>query len=227
VDTYTSRAGVQKEEFSMVDSTAKMYQAFDLSCNFRNIVGDPIGYMFHVWTQYASLVRTGTFDPHPEMILENEIDYNTRIYRLILDPSRTYVLRIGACGAAFPTTNSIGSTFNYATDKPFNRDTDQLSITFRAMGAMYYDPLLIRQFNRTVMMFNPAMFTTAGNDRGSSDDPNGDELRKSTMVKLNAVEKPMFNYQGYPRINPYTSELEWWVPKSDYDVIHKNLKLTA
>ncbi len=214
IDTYTSRAGIYKEEWSMVDSYCKNYSAWDMSCNFRNIVGDPIGYLFHVWTQYASLVREGTFDPHPEMIMENEIDYNTRIYRLVLDPSRTYVQRIAACGAAFPTTNGIGAMFNYATDKPYNRDTDQISVTFRCMGAIYYDPILIQAFNKTVWMFNPRMMSSPL----SKEDRNGDALREAFFKKITSAEKQLFNYQGYPRINPYTAELEWWVPLEDYNV---------
>lgn len=222
VDTYTSRSGVYGDEWSMVDSYAKYYKSFDLSCNFRNIVGDPIGYLFHVWTQYASLVREGTFDPHPEMILENEVDYNTRIYRIVLDPSKTYVTRIAACGAAFPTTNSIGSMFNFAADKPYNRDADQISVTFKCMGAIYYDPILFQSFNRTVTMFNNAMRDSEAGT--TADDIYADAVRKQHFTKLSPTERPLFNYQGYPHINPFTTELEWWVPKEDYDTVLGNLK---
>lgn len=221
IDTYTSRSGIYKDEWSMVDSYCKNYSAWDMSCNFRNIVGDPIGYLFHAWTQYASLVREGTFDPHLEMIMENEIDYNTRIYRVILDPSRRFVTRISACGAAFPTSNSIGSMFNYSTDGIYNRDGDQISVTFRCMGAMYYDPILINAFNKTVWMFNPDMVSAEQSDK----DPYGDATRLKTLIKLPAAERHLFNGQGYPRINPFTAELEWWIPIVDYDTTMNLFKL--
>ena len=221
IDTYTSRSGIYKDEWSMVDSYCKNYSAWDMSCNFRNIVGDPIGFMFHAWTQYASLVREGTFDPHMEMIMENEIDYNTRIYRVILDPSRRFVTRISACGAAFPTSNSIGSMFNYSTDGIYNRDGDQISVTFRCMGAMYYDPILIDAFNKTVWMFNEAMRS----EEQTAEDPHGDALRLRTLVKLPPAERHLFHGQGYPRINPHTAELEWWIPKVDYDATLALFKL--
>ena len=209
VDTYTTKAGIYKEEFAMVDGFSKIYQAFDLSANFRNILGDPISYMFHVWTQYASLVKEGVLNPRPDMIVENEIDYNTRIYRLILDPSRRYVLKIGACGAAFPTSNSLGSHFNYNIDKPFNRDNDQISVTFKTMGAAYYDPILIYEFNRTVDIFNPWM------DANTDKSPK----RLGSYVYVEPKYKPLFNYLAYPRINIKTMELEWWVLNTHYQEV--------
>lgn len=209
VDTYTTKAGIYKEEFSMVDGFSKIYQAFDLSANFRNIVGDPISYMFHVWTQYASLVKEGVLNPRPEMLVENEIDYNTRIYRLILDPSRRYVLKIGACGAAFPTSNSLGSHFDYNIEKPFNRDKDQISITFKTMGAAYYDPILIYEFNRVVDIYNPWM--DANTDRSAK--------RQGSYVYVEPKYKALFNYKAYPRINIKTMELEWWVLNTHYNEV--------
>lgn len=209
VDTYTTKAGIYKEEFSMIDGFSKLYQAYDLTANFRNILGDPISYMFHVWTQYASMVKEGVMDPRPDMIIENEIDYNTRIYRLILDPSRRYVLKIGACGAAFPTSNSLGSHFNYNIDKPFNRDNDQISITFKTMGAAYYDPILIYEFNRTMDIYNP--WLDANTEKS--------KLRDSQYRYVEPKYKQLFNYLAYPRINIKTMELEWWVLKSQWDEV--------
>jgi hypothetical protein len=203
-DTYTSKSGLYKEEWSMIDGIAKIYNKFSLSTNFRNIVGDPISYLFYVWTQYASLVHEGVLDPRPEMVVENEIDYQTRVYRLILDPTRTYVQKMAACGVAFPLSISIGASFNYSDDKTFNADNDQVSVEFQAMGAIYMDPILIKEFNDTVVMFNQAMH---------------DSTRRSTYVKLESVYKPLFNYIGYPRIDPFTMELEWWVTKGDFQTI--------
>jgi len=203
-DTYTSKAGLYKEEVSFVDGTCKIYNAYDLSASFQNIVGDPLGYLFHIWTQYASYVHEGLLDPHPSSVLENEIDYNTRIYRLTMDPGRNFVYRIVACGAAFPVTNSIGASGNYAVDKPYNRDMDQLSVSFRAMGAMYYDPILIKEFNELGIIFNPSM---------------ADGFRDKELVKLAIPEKRLFKNTGYPRINNITMELEWWVKPEDYRAV--------
>lgn len=210
VDTYTTRSGVYQEEWSMIDGFAKFYKKFDLSANFRNIVGDPISYLFHVWTQYAALVHEGVLDPRPESILENEIDYNTRVYRLVLDPQRRYVQKIAACGAAFPVSNSLGAHFNFDESKTYNGDIDQISVSFQCMGAIYMDPILIKEFNDTVSLFNPSM---------------RDNRRSSVYVKLEPRWKPLFNYLGYPRIDPLTMELEWWVTREDFDTIMQDVQL--
>lgn len=196
----------------MIDGIAKIYNKFSLSANFRNMIGDPISYLFYVWTQYATLVHEGVLDPRPESIVENEIDYNTRIYRLVLDPTRRYVQKLAACGAAFPLAISIGASFNYNEDKAFNSDNDQISVEFQALGAIYMDPILVQEFNDTVVMFNQNM---------------KDSTRASTYIKLKAEERPLFNYIGYPRIDPVTMELEWWVTKQDYKIIMTDLSLLS
>lgn len=201
VDSYTSKEGNYRESWSMVDGTSWIYNTYDITASFRNIAGDPISLLFYVWVHYASMVYTGEMVPWPDMIIENEIDYNTRIYRLVLDPSRRYVQKIGATGAAYPTNSPLGASFNYSSDGVLNRDNDQISISFKCMGANYLDPILIQEFNETVEIFNAGM-----RDAG----------REDNYTKLDKNETYYFNYNGYPRINPDTFELEWWVDKQDY-----------
>lgn len=202
VDTYTSKEGLHKEAWSMVDSVARNMGTYDVTATFRNIAGDPISLLFTIWVHYASLVYLGDLVPYPNMVLQNEIDYQTRIYRLILDPNRQYVQKIGACGAGFPVNSPLGASFDYTNNKPFNDNNDQLSIQFRCMGADYMDPILIKEFNDLVTKFNPSM---------------RDESRGSIYRKLTKDETYYFNYQGYPRIDPYTFELQWWMPIEEYN----------
>lgn len=201
--TFTSEPGQYKEEFSLADGITRIYRTWDLRVNFRNIVGDPITRLFEIWLEYSSQVMEGIIVPYPDALIENEIDYQTRIYRLVLDHTKTYVQKIAACGAAFPIDDPIGNAFNYESDKPINQGNDQISVTFRCMGAMYNDPILIDEFNRTVIMHNT--------DMGGSD-----EDRSQRMVRLSSTYANLFNNRGYPRINPDNYRLEWWVPKDMY-----------
>jgi hypothetical protein len=146
------------------------------------------------------------------MIIENEVDYQTRIYRLILDPSRKYVQKIAACGAGFPISAPIGAAFNFESDTPINRANDQIQMTFRCVGAMYQDDILIDEFNRTVSMHNRDMET--------------DSSRASEMTKLTPEYFNLFNFKGYPRINPDTYELEWWVNTADFKELLNSLGVT-
>lgn len=201
LNTTTSNPGLYREAYSYVDDVPYNYETYDLTASFRNLQGDPISFMLLMWGWYQGLVYEGRIMPYPDYILRNMIDYNTRIYRLVMDSSRTYVTRIGATGAAFPIAAPIGNIFNFEGDgseSPFSTANDQISVSFRCMGFTFYDHILVYEFNWLVATWNPYM-------RGT------DEDRSRHMIKLRPQEKEYFNYRAYPRINEDTMELEWWV----------------
>lgn len=195
--TFESDPGMYGEVFGHIDGPPDNYRSYDVTANFRNVIGDPVTKLFFYWSRYARLVNEGLVAiPYPENLIENRTDYNTRIYRLVLDESKTYVTNIGACGASFPLSSPTGAKFNYESDKPVNDANDQISIPFRCFGWIAYDDILIKQFNLTVIRFN----------RGMADD-----MRENNYVKIPISALSLFNNYGYPRIEPYTKELEWWV----------------
>lgn len=203
VDTYTSPEGIYKEAWSMVDSVPRIYSTYDITANFRNIMGDPITLLFLAWCHYATMVYEGSMVPYIDNIIENRIDYQSRIYRVVLDRTKTYVQKIAATGACFPMASPLGAAFNYSFDEPINRENDQISIPFRCMGIDYQDPVLIEEFNGVVVQFNKAM---------------ADGARSSTYRKMTVAEREVYNYNGYPRIDPTTYELEWWIPINQEDL---------
>lgn len=215
--TMTSQEGLYKEAWSMVDGVTDIYSTYDIQANFRNIDGDPISSLFATWIIYASAVYIGDMVPYPIKIIQNEIDYQTRIYRLVLDSSKTYVRKIGACGASFPLSIPMGSYFNFESDRPVNNSNDQISIPFRCIGAIYNDDILVSEFNKVVGKFNSGMvenkFSTSmgANNTITTTNP--------THTKITMDKLVLFNNRGYPRINPFTYELEWWVPNDDYNSI--------
>lgn len=198
VDVHTSKPGVYRESFSMVDSMIDIYNTFDITATFRNMVGDPITSMMFYWIHYMSAVFRGDMVPYPDFIAFNEIDYNTRIYRLVLDRSKRFVQKIACTGASFPKNNQLGAAFNFETSTPLNHSNDQLSVTFQCNGACYQDPIIVHEFNSVVKIFNPQMQTRAG------------------MQLLQPNELQFFNNRGYPRIDPDSMELQWWVDSSEY-----------
>lgn len=195
---FQSKAGLYQEEYSQVDGVVKNFSSYDLTATFRNTRGDPIVYLFYIWLHYQSLVFEGQIVPYPDFIVENEIDYMTRIYRIILDPERRFVRKIGATGVSFPTSVPMGEFMDFNNDTPFNLQNKDISIRFKCLGAQYQDDILIDEFNKTVAIFNPDM----------SDEvlANGSE-----MIKIHPTLLNYFNNRGYPRINRITYELEWYV----------------
>ncbi len=207
--TFTSRPGAYKEAFSLVDGVTNNYETYDITANFRNIQGDPITMLLYYWSHYSSLVFQGILVPYPQFIIENRIDYQTRIYRLVLDQSKRFVQKISACGAAFPIGAPIGAAMNFESTDVINRSNEQITIQFRCMGAMYQDPILIDEFNRTVQMHYSGMT---------------DQFRETNLTKLDPDELGLFNNIGYPRIDFDTRELQWWVNNEDYLEMLRNVE---
>lgn len=200
--TFTSKPGLYNEGFAMVDGITRNYEVYDIEASFRNTKGDPILYMFYIWLHYSSFVFEGKLVPYLDFITENEIDYNTRIYRLVLDKQKEKVTKIAATGAAFPITIPTGSFFDFSNEKPYNDQNRDITIRFKCMGADFQDDILVKEFNDTVAIFNPAM---------------ADNQRERLMTLVQKALRPLFNNRGYPRINPKTMDFEVWVPNDLYN----------
>lgn len=201
VPTFDSKEGLMNEIYSQVDGAAKNYGAFDIDATFRNVIGDPIIYMFYIWLHYQANVFSGNMVPYPDYIIENAIDYNTRIYRLVLDSNRRYVKKIAATGVSFPISVPAGQFFDYTDERPYNDQSKDITIRLRSLGAQYHDDILVHEFNETVKIFNPDM---------------KDGTRDTTYTKVAPDLLIYFNNRGYPRINPENYELEWWISGQTY-----------
>lgn len=208
LDMFTSRPGAYRETYSLVDSVIDNFQPYDLTCTFRNMQGDPVTWLFDVWMWYMSKVFSGELVPYPDFIALNEIDYQTRIWRLVMDRNKQYVQKIACTGAAVPTANPMGNSFNFESDHPRNDQNDQIQIRMQCTGFCYNDPVLVQEFNQTVGIFNPDF-------AGLSWDPIN-PVAPQEHQQLSVAEYQMFNNMGYPYINPDTMELTWWVNSQDY-----------
>lgn len=201
VPTFTSTPGLYNEAFSMVDGRVLNDESWDLNVNFRNTRGDPILYLFYVWALYMSMVFEGKLVPYLDMITENEIDYNTRVYRLTLDYQKRKVTKIAACHAAFPIGVPVGDAFGIPGDQTYSDANKDIGMTFRCIGASYFDTILVKEFNEVVGIFNPDMT---------------DARRNQNMLPVPHSLLPMFNNRGYPYIDPMTMELQWFISINDY-----------
>lgn len=204
VEVHTSKPGRAREVYSLVDSVIDRNSAYDISATFRNMDGDPITAMFYLWIYYSSLVFEGLLVPYPDMIAYREIDYQTRIWRLVMDKNKRIVQKIASADACFPKNSPLGGSFNFESDRPINPTNDQISIQFHCIGYTYNDPILVWEFNRVVAMFNPEM-----------------ELSNlKNMFKLNQYELSLFNTTAcYPNIDPNTMELNWYVSPDLYQSV--------
>ena len=198
---HSSKSGLFKEEWAFPDGHVRIDYSFDLSCNFQNMEGDPVNFLMQTWIEYMSATFMGNMAPYPKYAINNRYDAYTGIWRLVLDETKTKIQKIARTGlGAFPINTRSGSSFDFDLDKPLNQSNDEVSYSFKAIGACYNDEMLYREFNLLGEFFN-------------------DHLRPNAKDKFYA-KVPMeyiqyFNWKGYPLINEDTIELEWWVPKED------------
>lgn len=195
--TWSAKPGLYDEGYGLIDGAFRNYTEYDIDLTLRNTRGDPNLYMAYIWQLYASMAFEGLVQPYIDMITEREIDYNTRIYRLVMDETKTYVTKIMCTGAAYPISVPIGSMFDFNADEVYNLQNKTFTIRFKCYGAVYFDPIIPKWFNDAVIMFCPGM---ADNNRGGY------------MTKVNRASANLFRGRCYPRINPDNYELEWWVP---------------
>lgn len=211
--SFNSDTGIYGESIAFIDGIGSVYRTYDMTVNFRNILGDPISALFYYWVMYAQHVYEGAMIPHAENMAENAIDYTTRIYRLVLDPSMRYIQKIACTGASYPDKLNIGASFSYESNAMFDSNTQQLGINFKCIGADYYDDIIIHDFNRTAMLSNADLGDVTVSETAYA----SDEYRSANnMMKVPPEYLHLFNFNGYPLINVYTHELEWWVYKDEY-----------
>lgn len=200
---YNSSEGVMKEVWIMNDSIAEINGFHEITATFQNIMGDPITLLFFVWLHYMGAVYVNKMVPYPQWIVENEIDYMTRIYRFTMDPTLTYIQGVVTTGASFPYAVPIGSKFNFSRDQPYTEEANQITVPFASVGVIYNDPISLMEFNLTAEMSNPALKEARKDSKGP-------------LVYLDPSERHQFNFVGFPHINLRTNELEWYVDRDVY-----------
>lgn len=209
LNTFSSKPGMHKESYVQYDDIAITSETIDIECSFKGILSDPITWIFYIWEMYGSLVFDGTLMPYMDYIGENWIDYQTRIWRLVMDKSNTFVTKIAATGPAIPISLPYGAMFDFDVDSPYGDQSKSISIRFRCMGAEALDDILVDEFNETVYMFNPNMM---------------DDLRNKYYTKVDKVHSVIMNHLAYPHIDVNTYELEWYVKNEIYTRVISNMK---
>lgn len=205
-------AGILKEVHLMADGPATYKGEFSLNMSLNSMKGNPLMYLYYYWILYIGMVYTQSYGlmPWPEYLSNGRMDYTTRIYRLIMDETKTYVTEAAMTGYAIPRSIDIGPYFDYQSDnyRPFIERTTE--VEFACSGAEYLDEIIIKQFNRTVEIFQPLM---------------GDKYRKQYLLKVDKKYQKIMNNKVYPWVNPISRELEWWCKPADWKESSKLIQL--
>lgn len=212
---WQSQAGNWKESLALVDDVYANNEVFQLTANFSNTVGDPISLLIDTWCTYAAAVYNDILQPYPDSIALNEVDYETRIYQFVLDPSRRFIQKWAITGASFPTSTPMGAAFNFDSTRPYNFSNQQLSIPFTCICAQYNDPIVLQEFNDLGKEWCGALGQIKDNRAG------GESTGPAGWRRISIEEALNYNYMALPHINTYTNELQWWITDAEYQMFRK------
>lgn len=230
---YSTTPGHFGEQQSFTDGHTNEYNSYDLTATFRDTIGNPVLFLMAMWYYYQTYVFQGILQPYVDMITENEIDYNTAIYRVITDPTNRYVTNIARCGWAFPTSLPLGSIYDYNIEKPYSDSDADLSVRFKCNMFLWGDDVIKLEFNQTQALFSGAARRLLYHDlvSNNSEYVRRNEPNRSYYMNDAGIAKVphhvlaegersylnnsffKLNYRMFPYINLITNELEWWTNK--------------
>lgn len=217
--TFTSQEGIANEAWGMIDGIYEVNGPWDMTATFNNIEGGLIGSLFGYWGRYASDVYQGHLMPYPWNNMISRLDYVTRAYRFVMDPARQYIQKYSAPGYCFPATNPNGGDMDFDSNDNYGRANDRYTVQFKCFGAIYNDPMLLDDFNRTVAKFNPDLRIANQSTLYK------EEIRlvSSNYYRVTPEQRDYMNFYAYPLAHPYTQELCWFVEKDVYNNIMNSL----
>ena len=208
-ESFISPEGMRKQQQATMDSMGEINSVYDLNLTFKNTYSETVLNMISTWSLYISTNYEGLTSPYADFIADRTRDFDSRMYRVVLDENRRKVRKIACNAAMYPKVDAQGMFFDFSRKLPYNEQTKEFTVPFVSMGAFYNDPIIIREFNKSVAIFNPEMRKIVYGGKSTE------------LIKLSVAEYDKFNHRGYPHINELTLDFEWYVKKSTYDIYNK------
>lgn len=205
-ESHITAEGMRKQQQATMDSIGEINSVYDLNLTFKNTYSETVLNLISIWGLYISTNYEGLTSPYADFIASRTRDYDSRLYRIVLDENRRKVRKIASNAAMYPKVDAQGMFFDFSRKLPYNEQTKEFTVPFVSMGAFYNDPIIIREFNKAVAIFNPEMRKIVYGKTSTE------------LVKLSVQEFDSFGHRGYPHINEITLDFEWYVKKSTYEL---------
>lgn len=204
LNEYISQPGKRGQQLILSRGIIDKYGKVDLSVGHQNIKGDPVNLIYNAMIQYRTKIMKGTMAMYPRNVAANRADYQSRFYRFVFDVTRRFVTQFTCNSVCFPRAAPLGAVMNYNINKPINEGYDEISNSWVGVGCWHNDPLVLREFNRAVVKFNPMM---------------ADSRRSGVYTLVPHQYQKYFKFYGYPRIDTTTLEFQIWVDNGIYRTI--------
>lgn len=211
----TSEPGIRGQVYQRVSSKLEDNSVFSMNQSYYNPKPSVIQALFQVWEDYISEVTSGDrqVSPRDWYLMSNRIDYDCRIYHLIMNKDSEYLEHIFATVQSIPVTYPAGSIANIDNTQSTLRGEgqDDFSVQFSSAAMRHDEWGLIQSFNEHSFLYNPLIKP---------------ETRNSYYRELKSSEYTSYNYGAYPLLLPRTAEvkgegsltalrtgikLTWWV----------------
>lgn len=201
-----SSPGIRNQVYTNVDGILTFNGDLNLRQSYFTAKPNILPLLFETWVHYIEGVKLGDelMSPYPEALQQNYIDYDTRIYHLILNKNLRSIEGIYCNAAGAPNTLPVGaqSGIDRTQSTARGQGQDEYQMNFEGVGFRFNSLLVCSMFNKTTYYFNPNMRP---------------EVRATYYRKLRVDEYFAYQYgkKGgvYPVINIESMELEYWGPK--------------
>lgn len=206
LDMGTTGGGFRGEVHQYVDGVLDENGKYTLTQTYYNAKGGIVPFIFEIWLQYIYEVTTGdnNVEPYPEAVYQNYIDYDCRIYHLIMEKDNKSISHIFMSIQSIPVTFPAGAFAAIDNDSNNRRGQGQeeISIQYSSIGFRYDTWEVCDGFNGSTIYFNPDM---------------ANNVRATKNVLLRPSEWTTFQYASYPWININAMIMEWWCPVEIYN----------
>ena len=153
----TTESGYFSEDMTMVRGSDWGRRTYNLSCTFRDIQGGYLMAYFYYWLYAMALQMSGNIVPYPDDRAANRLNYTCSIYRFVLSPDLTTIVKWSKATGCFPTSLPIGDVFNFGVGDTYVHASQQFTIPFIANNVRYMDPRHLQAFNTLVTRYTSDM----------------------------------------------------------------------
>ncbi|QDB70265.1 hypothetical protein CF8_0097 [Aeromonas phage CF8] len=211
-----SDPGIREQVYQRVASKLEENGMYTMSQTYFNPKPMVIPALFQTWQDYISEVVSGDrhLTPRDFYLFSNRVDFDCRIYHLIMNKDAEYLEHIFATVQSIPNTYQAGALANIDNTQNSIRaeGQDDFSVQFSSVGMRFNELGLIQAFNEHSFSYNPGLRP---------------DKRLSYYRMLKTSEYEEYGYGAYPlllpmqddRRNPngvgrYGIKLTWWVELS-------------
>lgn len=213
----TSEPGLRQQVYQRVASKLESNGVFTIQQSYYNPKPSVIQALFQYWEDYISEVTSGDrqVGPRDWYLMGNRIDYDCRIYHLIMNKDTEFLEHIFATVQSIPVTYPAGSIANIDNTSTTLRGEgqDDFTVQFSSAGMRMDEWGLLQAFNEHSFNYNKGLRP---------------ENRARYYRELKSDEYIPYNYGAYPLLLPRTAEIKgeggrtiartgikltWWVPR--------------